>query len=515
MEMKNCWWMSAMWVVVAPGVGMGQPLFSTDQPTPIAEPTALAQVTRVDQLSDVQPTDWSYQALRSLVETYGVIAGLPNGTFEGDRPLTRYEFAAALSAAMDALQTQPTDSVSTADLATLQRLTESYAAELATLKGRVDSLEARTAEIEANQFSTTVVLSGESTFAVANSWGGDRPGDGTSNPVFTHLTQLQLSGSFTGNDAFRVGLDASNFAGQGFAEPEVLNTKMALLSYQSDSQNQVNVSSLDYRAAVGDRLVVTLKPVGFSLSSVLTPNSLFPSASQGALSRFAGEPTVFKIGSLDAGVGLDWLISNRARLQVAYGVGDAGDNEQGLFSSDHRALGVQLLARPFNNVTTGIAYVNAFSDNGFLDTFTGSSNADTSGGFEERSTIHAVSGTLRWQVTPQVAIGATGGVTLTDSLPSDAAALSTTYMFSLGYADPLGREGDLLGVMVGQPLRLRYGLNIPSEDEGSAMHYELFYRFRVSDNIAITPGFFMVTDPGHIEENNTIYVGAVRTSFAF
>nr|MCU0565963.1 iron uptake porin [Oculatellaceae cyanobacterium Prado106] len=431
----------------------------------------------------------------------------------------RYEFAAALSATLDALQTQLAQSLETGvtpdDLRAIQRLIEAYQPEMAVVQGRVESLEARSAVLEAQQFSTTMVLNGQSTFAIANSWGGDRPGDGVSNVVFTHLTQLQLAGSFQGNDAFRVGLDASNFAGRGFAEPEVLNTNMALLNYQGNTNNQINLSSLEYRFAVGDRLVFTLKPVGFGLSTVLTPNTLYGSASQGALSRFAAEPSVFKIGNLDAGVGVDWLMSDRARLQIAYGARDAGDRQQGLFSSDHRALGVQLLTRPFNNVTTGLAYINAFSANGSLDTFTGSNNADTSGGFAERSTIHALSGTLQWQITPQLTLGAWGGLTVTDSLPSDAAALSTTYQFSLGLADPFGRKGDLLGLLVGQPLRLRYGLNIPREDEGSAMQYEAFYRFLINDHIAITPGLFIVTEPGHISDNNTIYVGAIRTSFSF
>jgi hypothetical protein len=39
------------------------------------------QVTSVSQLSDVQPTDWAFQALQSLVERYGCIAGYPDGTF--------------------------------------------------------------------------------------------------------------------------------------------------------------------------------------------------------------------------------------------------------------------------------------------------------------------------------------------------------------------------------------------------------------------------------------------------
>jgi len=47
-------------------------------------------------------------------------------------------------------------------------LQEEFAAELATLRGRVDTLEARSAELEANQFSTTTKLTGEVIAAVAD-----------------------------------------------------------------------------------------------------------------------------------------------------------------------------------------------------------------------------------------------------------------------------------------------------------------------------------------------------------
>jgi hypothetical protein len=145
-------------------------------------PTApVAQVTSVSQLSDVQPTDWAFQALQSLVERYGCIAGYPDGTYRGNRALTRYEFAAGLNACLDRVNeliaAGTSDLVRKEDLATLQRLQEEFAAELATLRGRVDSLEARTAELEANQFSTTTKLAGEVILAangVANSNGGSR-----------------------------------------------------------------------------------------------------------------------------------------------------------------------------------------------------------------------------------------------------------------------------------------------------------------------------------------------------
>ena len=44
---------------------------------PATSKDAMAQVTSVSQLSDVQPTDWAFQALQSLVERYGCIAGYP------------------------------------------------------------------------------------------------------------------------------------------------------------------------------------------------------------------------------------------------------------------------------------------------------------------------------------------------------------------------------------------------------------------------------------------------------
>ena len=73
-----------------------------------ASGNSLEQVTSVTQFSDVVPTDWAYQALANLVETYGCVAGYPNGTFRGNRAMTRYEAAALLNACLDRV-TEVTD----------------------------------------------------------------------------------------------------------------------------------------------------------------------------------------------------------------------------------------------------------------------------------------------------------------------------------------------------------------------------------------------------------------------
>jgi hypothetical protein len=133
------------------------------------------QVTSVSQLSDVRPTDWAFQALQSLVERYGCIVGYPDRTFRGNRALTRYEFAAGLNACMDRINeliaAATADLVRKEDLLALQKLQEEFAAELATLRGQVDALEARTETLERQQFSTTTKLAGEVIFAISDVFG--------------------------------------------------------------------------------------------------------------------------------------------------------------------------------------------------------------------------------------------------------------------------------------------------------------------------------------------------------
>ncbi|MFN7631436.1 MAG: iron uptake porin, partial [Cyanobacteriota bacterium] len=104
------------------------------------------QVTSINQFSDVKPTDWAYEALSRLIERYGCVAGYPDGTYRGQRYMTRYEAAALLNACLDRI-TEITDE--------LKKLMKEFEKELAVIRGRVDGLEARVGELEATQFSTT------------------------------------------------------------------------------------------------------------------------------------------------------------------------------------------------------------------------------------------------------------------------------------------------------------------------------------------------------------------------
>ena len=170
-------------------------------------------VTSVSQLSDVRPTDWAFTALQSLVERYGCIAGYPDSTFRGRQATSRFEFAAGLNACLDKINeiisAGLADKVSKEDLATLQKLQEEFAAELATLRGRVDALDAKTAKLEAQQFSTTTKLSGEAIMSVQGARGNALAPTST-NVFVSSRVRLDLNTSFTGSDLLKTRLEVGN-----------------------------------------------------------------------------------------------------------------------------------------------------------------------------------------------------------------------------------------------------------------------------------------------------------------
>lgn len=118
-----------LWAVASLGNVLGDitgsPVLAnpTREPAPLTQPSSPQinspdqlqnQINSIRQLRDVSPQDWSYDALRNLVENYGCIQGYPDRTYRGDRPLTRNEFAAGLSACLQQLERRLLEARSTA-----------------------------------------------------------------------------------------------------------------------------------------------------------------------------------------------------------------------------------------------------------------------------------------------------------------------------------------------------------------------------------------------------------------
>lgn len=59
--------------------------------------------TLVLPFTDVPTDHWAYQALLNLAGVYGCVSGYPDGTFQGENAVSRYEFAAGMDFCLSAL----------------------------------------------------------------------------------------------------------------------------------------------------------------------------------------------------------------------------------------------------------------------------------------------------------------------------------------------------------------------------------------------------------------------------
>ncbi|MDJ0698080.1 iron uptake porin [Mastigocoleus sp. MO_188.B34] len=480
----------------------------------------ISQVTSVSQLSDVQPTDWAFQALQSLVERYGCIAGYPNSTYRGNRALTRYEFAAGLNACLDRVNeliaTATADLVTKQDLALLQRLQEDFSAELATLRGRVDSLEARTAELEANQFSTTTKLKGEATFTLADTFGDDTE----TQAVFNNKVRLQLVSSFTGKDKLFTRLTAGNI-GNSFADE--LGTNEGRFAHDGAGNNDVIIDRLHYVFPVGEKLKVTaMASLGAHhfYADVFNPGLNTGGGGTGALSRFGERNPIYRLGIANSttGVGFSYKLNKLIKLEGGYLAKNGSDpsSKAGLFNGNYSAMG-QIVVQPAKRFKFGLTYVNGYDPGdgtfAFGGTGTNLANGLLPGTEERRINSNSYGVQAQFDVSPKFSIRGWGSFTDVDFNGGDAEIWN--YAIALAFPD-LGKKGSLGGIIAGaEPYAGRLNPRPADFTNDTPLHVEAFYRYPVNDNISITPGVIWLNAPNQDRDNDDIFIGTLRTTFTF
>jgi hypothetical protein len=519
---------------------------STSSPLVLAsEP--IEQVTSVSQLSDVQPGDWAFGALQSLVERYGCIAGYPNGTYRGNRALTRYEFAAGLNACLDRVNeliaTATGDSLTKQDLTTLQKLQEDFSAELATIRGRVDALEARTAEIEANRFSTTTKLSGEAIIAAIGAAGG-APNRDNPNIILTNRVRLNLTTSFTGKDLLITGLQAHNFQGGGNSLQDGLGLSSGLSASSARTGFEPQFPGVD---------VKTLTPVGanslelykllyiFPVAEKLTlfagtaaeVSDAFPAITpfygegQESISRFGNLNPVVRVSGGTSGTGLAsaagfiYSFSPKLDLRALYASVNANIPQSdgstplgsGVFGGSS-VISTQLTFKPTNSIDVGLNYANSYHEINILGTGLTSSDIGALPGLPLGTPVNlnSVGGTVTWRFSPKVAFSGYGAAIFVDSPTVEASTTFSSWMVGLHFKDLL-KQGNTAGLLFGQPL---YSSDsVPEPARATPYHLEGYYRFRINDNVSITPGAFVLFNPEGNSNNQTTAVGVLRTTFTF
>ena len=501
---------------------------------------SMSQVTSVSQLSDVKPTDWAFQALQSLVERYGCIAGYPNKTFRGNQALTRYEFAAGLNACLgrvnELIAASASNFVKKEDLATLQKLQEQFSAELATIRGRVDALESRTATLEKQQFSTTTKLNGEVIFAVTDAGyekrgirnsnttpgvtpsGDFNPYTGTNATVISRV-RFNLSTSFTGEDLLYTQLQSGN-GGQTVAS--LLGQTLGLggnirfntfdLDYAGASSN-VALNYLFYKFPLFTKdLQVTIGPVD-STNSYVDFNRYSPDEVVGFSSTaFRNNPLLFPVpGGIVASA--TWNPGGGAfTLRGVYTSGNAAPTtepstqapQSGKLFGDPNQGNFELEFAPKNGNQAGLFALRLQ----YMTATVGGRNYEVGG-------INA-----ELPLSPKFGLfGRYGFGRIRERNPSNFDGFTntdftgtrlnpSTWQAGIGFSD-LFIRGSSGAIAVGQPF-------IESNVGNSTQtNVEAFYRIPINDNIAISPDLQFIFNPNNNADNSTITIGTIRTVFTF
>ena len=386
-----------------------------------------AQVTSVSEFADVKPTDWAFLALQSLVERYGCIVGLPTNppTYQGRRATTRFEFAAGLNACLDrineliAAAVEPL--VTKEDLLVLQKLQEEFAAELSIIRGRVDALEARTALLEQQQFSTVTklrsevifapygvadtdvaynrienaLLSGNRNFTGVTGTGGDAQARGNvraidpSNPAaaairgqkartadkiaFGYRARLNFDTSFTGNDLLRVRLQAADIANLAAAT----GANEARLSFDTATGGNVTLDELFYRFSFDKgRGTIQISPASPGIDAQFFSYAPLASDGTAAISRFGRfNPLFYRPGNPGGSsffvnyqfnpifaVGASYQATNPNSVAVAGAKSSAWNPDLGLFGSNYTA-NLLLDVQPRRDFRFGVGFAQVYNEN--------------------------------------------------------------------------------------------------------------------------------------------------------
>ena len=506
------------------------------------------QVTSVNQFSDVQPTDWAYQALSNLVEKYGCVAGYPNGKFKGGNAMTRYEAAALLNACLDRIS-EVTDE--------LQKLLNEFDSELTVLTSRVDGLESKVGQLQAQQFSTTTKLRGEVSFVIggtpnfntpvavtpavaavaavpgtrtvagvtvlcsagtAGCNGGTRATSArTAKPnatTFNYDARLAFDTSFSGKDLLRTRLRSGNFSSFPFGSGSQV-FKLDKAETQGAGTSSVWIDRLFYTFPVGDEIKLTAGALVRN-TEILT---FIPSAYKADILDFfnlAGVSGTYNKAT-GAGFGFNWkqkvakgkpfLVFDANYVAQTGTVNGFENSTIGAFDSDSAINVLTQFGVRGPNYGAAIAYRYGSANSALRDANLANSLV-TSG-----NSLNGVSIAGFWEPlvsgwVPSISAGYgyyEGGTGLTAT--STTTITTQSWMVGLQWKDVL-LKGNNAGFAFGQA---PFSTDVAASQ---SMMYEFFYKYQVSDNISVTPAIFWVND---YQRNAGSYTwgGVIQTTFRF
>ena len=487
-----------------------------------AQTVPIDRVPTVEALKDVEPNDWAYEALRSLIEKYNLISGYSDNTFRGDSELTRYEFAALLNEVSQPLtKAIASEKIASEDFTTLNRIIQRFSNELKALQSQVGNLETRIDSLENTQFSTTTKLKGQVIFAAnAGGFSGERIiaprgaliSEEDPSATFIHRTALFFNTSFNGQDQLQVrfitGSDGTDDNAGGLLEPNFGSN----LDYTIQGRNnQISVARAFYQFSPHQNLNFTVGPV-LVITDYVDQNNLVGASFQDfSTLAFANNFVLFPTPA-GGGAIVEWNPKGGAfHLRAAYAAGDSGNTLPG----NERLFGgggeddVRLFPAGGGGAEGGL-----FDDprQGVLEL--GYSPTDSlgirllySGGEIFGSSFDGVGINFDWSFLPNLGIfGRYGYSEYDDTTIGD---INPNYWLAGLTVFDLFVEASISGIAVGQPFVES------AAGDATQTNFEVFYNYPINDSIRITPLAQIILDPSNQSSNGAIYSVTLRGVFSF
>jgi len=463
-----------------------------------ADPMAeLPTVAALTDFQDIQPNDWAFQALQTLVKRYGMLAGFPDRTFRGNQALTRDQFVAAVNQLMTVVQEQLARGdlmQQREDFATLRRLQENYRRISANLSDRTAQQTQQLDTLEQHQFSPTTRLNGQ--LVTAFTTGTD------AQATILSRSRLNLSTSFSGQDLLRIQLQFGNNGGDAvsLAQNQGLNLlgTGGLLAAGGGADYVGVIQAVDLH-----RLFYTFpvnKTLNLAVGARLAPQDFIDdntfandSATNFSSSFFANNPltvqnTVDRPGG--AGAVLTWQPNSNLALRVLYASANAAQPDRGLVGDPYQSS-MELEYSLSAHLVTRFQYTYA-------------RNLGTQ--------IHAAGLNLQWQFDHRFGLFSRLGLANYQGFNS---ALQQhldwqPWTWSVGTViRNIIIPGSTAGVAIGQPfVESKLG-------NATQTNLEAYYSFSVNDNISISPTLMVVRHPNNQLSQGTIWEGLIRVVYLF
>jgi len=367
------------------------------------------------------------------------------------------------------------------------------------LKGRVDGLEAKVGELEANQFSTTTKLNGQATMVLG---GAGNTGFGDKVTV-NYDVQLNFDTSFTGKDLLRTRLRAGNFADSVFANG---NTFMEI-AFQEDAGvdaggDIVGINRLFYKFPIADGFTAVVGAKVRQDDMLAMWPSAYPADTVLDLFTYAGARATYSL-NLGAGVGVYWQ-KDGFSISANYVSNEVAAENSTIGVGEDLTATVQF---GYAAESWGAAFAYTYAD------FQGGGNGLNAFGLSGYwSPLSAA-----WAPSISAGFGFSDQGNAFRNGSDDA----WSWMVGLQWGDAF-MKGNSLGMAIGSAgsaakgkcsrfdgLNCTGGIWVPNGQETLA--YELWYKFQVTDNISVTPAFFWIGNDG-VDDT---YGGLVKTTFKF